>query len=44
LSGSSANDSDSQNELVTKLNQQLQDDGLQTVTPENLQSTLDSFK
>jgi len=44
LSGSSANDSDSQNELVTKLNQQLQDDGLQTVTPESLQSSLDSFK
>ena len=44
LSGSSANDSNIQNELVTKLNQQLQDDGLQTVTPENLQSTLDSFK
>ena len=44
LSGSSANDSNSQNELVTKLNQQLQDDGLQTVSPDNLESTLDSFK
>jgi hypothetical protein len=30
--------------LVENLNRQLESDGLETVTPDNLQSTLESFK
>ena len=44
LSGSRSNDTNSQNELVERLNQSLESDGLETVTPDNMQSTLDSFK
>ena len=44
LSGSNAGDSTSQDELLKRLNQSLESDGLETVTPDNLQSTLDAFK
>ena len=44
ISGSLAGDPDSQNELIKYLDDSLQSDGLETVTPDNLQSTLESFK
>jgi hypothetical protein len=44
ISGSLAGDPDSQNELIKYLDASLQSDGLETVTPDNLQSILESFK
>ena len=44
LSGSSANDVDKQSELLDDLSASLANDGLETVTPENVESTLEAFK
>jgi len=44
LRGRDSNDTNSQIELIENLNQSLQSDGLQTVTPDNLQSALEAFK
>jgi len=44
LTGDDASDTDSQDDLLRRLDQSLQSDGLETVTPDNLQSTLDAFQ
>ena len=44
LTGDDASDTDSQDDLLRRLDQSLQSDGLETVTSDNLQSTLDAFK
>ncbi|MGB0193548.1 MAG: hypothetical protein ACPF9J_08435 [Candidatus Micropelagos thuwalensis] len=44
LTGDDASDTDSQDDLIRRLDQSLQSDGLETVTSDNLQSTLEAFK
>jgi hypothetical protein len=43
ISGSIADNTENQNELIEELKQRLDSDGLETVTPENLKSVLEAF-